>query len=288
MSWTAITTAITNATAVRPKPQATPPKRVLRAGIGSIVLLLGLFSCSSAPAPGEAALEATRFRLERRYQVEARVFRAVDETWYDSPWFAPWISDEVMVILRDPARQVMSVSRIFEDVDSGEHRSFGPQESCILPISTVQNDWLWGPGESWGCSGAGAPGPLSFIVELYEADSDTWNDIYECFVEFVNCGFAVAVGYPESSSTFTEGDELIGKATVVYTAEDLAASLPFVGDYAEETVTLGDCFDEDTCVETPGYPTGPEYTFSWRVTRLPDKRVFGGPTGPVHPIDPAP
>ena len=92
----------------------------------------------------------------------------------------------------------------------------------------------------------------------------------------------------EDSAYLADGDELIGKATVVYPAADLTASLPFVGGYAEETVTLGDCFDADGCVESPGLPTGPEYTFSWRVTRLPDKRVFSGPTGPVHPIDPVP
>ena len=57
--------------------------------MGSAALLLGLFGCSTAPGTGEADLELTRFRLERRYQVEVRVFEAIDETWYDSPWFAP-------------------------------------------------------------------------------------------------------------------------------------------------------------------------------------------------------
>lgn len=122
---------------------------------------------------------------------------------------------------------------------------------------------------------------------MYEADSDFWNGFYECFLT-LDCGFGIVLGYQEDSEYLADGDELIGKATVVYTAEDLAASLPFVGDFSEETVTLGDCFDEDTCVESPGLPTGPEYTFSWRVTRLPDKRVFSGPTGPIHPIDPVP
>lgn len=266
--------------------QAAPLKSVRRALIGSVVVLLGLFGCSTAPK-SEGELSASRIRLERRYKIEALRFKALDETWYDSPWFAPWISDEVMVILRDPARKVMSVSRIFGDVDTNETRSFGPQENCILPISNVQNDWLWKPGESWSCSGAGVPGPFYFIVEMYEADSNTWNDIYNCFVE-IGCGFEITAGYPESSSTFTDGDELIGKATIPYTAEDLSATLTYVGDYAEETITLGPCFDESGCVESPGLPTGPEYTFSWRVTRLPDRRVFDGPTGPLPPLNPVP
>lgn len=231
--------------------------------------------------------------MERRYKVEARVFRALDETWYDSPWFAPWISDEVMVILRDPERREMTVSRIFEDVDSGEHRSFGPQESCILPAELVPS----GPNGShgakhfarfgpWACEAGGQPGPFDFTVEMYEADSDFWHGFYECFLT-LECGFGVVLGYQSDSAYLADGDELIGKATIAYSAEDLAATLTYVGDYAEETVTLGDCFDESGCVESPGLPTGPEYTFSWRVTRLPDRRVFDD-LGPIHPIDPAP
>lgn len=271
----------------RRRGQATPLKSVRYALVGSAVVLLGLFGCSTAPKSEGGELAVARTRIERRYKIEALRFKALDETWYDSPWFAPWISDEVMVILRDPAREVMSVSRVFEDVDTNETRTFGPQENCILPISNVQNDWLWKPGESWSCSGAGVAGPFYFIAEMYEADSDTWNDIYNCWVE-LGCGFELAVGYPESSHTFTAGDELIGKRSFTFSAEELSAALPYVGDYVEETVTLGPCFDERGCVESPGLPTGPEYTFTYRVTRLPDRRVFDGPTGPLPPIDPAP
>lgn len=269
-----------------PRLRAVHTTYLRHALIGSVVVLLGLFGCSTAPKASEADFAAARIKVERRYKVEALRFKALDETWYDSPWFAPWISDEVMVILRDPARKVMSVSRIFEDVDTNETRTFGPRENCILPISNVQNDWLWKPGESWSCAGAGVAGPFYFIVEMYEADSDTWNDIYNCFVE-LGCPFGIAIGYPESSHTFTKGDELIGKRSLTFSAEELAAALPYVGDYVEETITLGPCFDERGCVESPGLPTGPEYTFSYRVTRLPNKRVVDQPL-PPHPIDPTP
>jgi hypothetical protein len=270
----------------RPMLQGAHTTYLRHALIGSVVVLLGLFGCSTAPKASEGELSASSIRVERRYKIEALRFKALDETGYDSPWFAPWISDEVMVILRDPARKVMSVSRIFEDVDTNETRTFGPRENCILPISNVQNDWLWKPGESWSCAGAGVAGPFYFIVEMYEADSDTWDIIYNCFVE-LGCPFGIEAGYPENSSTFTQGDELIGKRSLTFSAEELAAALPYVGDYVEETITLGPCFDERGCVESPGLPTGPEYTFSYRVTRLPNKRVVDQPL-PPYPIDPTP
>lgn len=227
------------------------PKRSRRALFGAVAALLGLFGCSTAPKPtaGEHDLAAANFRLERRYKVEALRFKALDETWYDSPWFAPWISDEVKLILRDPERRVMSISRIFEDVDSGEHRSFSSRENCILPVRNASNDRLVAPAEAWSCSEAGVPGPFHFTVEMYEADTDAWSDLYDCLIN-LGCGFSVTLGYDSDSDDYTVGDELIGKATVVYTAEDLSASLPYVGDYAEETVTLGPCFDERGCVES--------------------------------------
>jgi hypothetical protein len=254
--------------------------------IGSVAVLLGLFGCSTAPRTSEGELSASRLRVERRYKIEALRFKALDETGYDSPLFAPWISDEVKVILRDPARKVMSVSRIFGDVDTNETRTFGPQENCILPVGIASNNYLLAPRDSWTCNGAGVPGPFYFIVEMYEADSDTWNDIYNCWVEF-DCGFEAAIGYQESSKIFTKGDELIGKRSLTFSAEELAAALPRVGSSVAETITLGPCFDERGCVESPGLPTGPEYTFSYRVTRLPDRRVFDQPL-PPHPIDPTP
>jgi len=209
--------------------------------------------------------------VERRYKVEALGFRCLDETWYDSPWFAPWISDEVMVILRDPERKVLTASRVFGDVDTKETRNFGPNENCILPVRGVQNHYQRAPRDSWTCGEAGASGPFSFTVEMYEADSDDWNGAYNCFLQF-DCGFSTVVGYPTESSAFTKGDELIGRRTLVFPVEELETVMPNVNDTFEETITLGPCHDERGCVESPGLPTGPEYTFTWRLTRLPDRR----------------
>lgn len=211
--------------------------------------------------------------MERRYKVEALGFRCLDETWYDSPWFAPWISDEVMVILRDPERRVLTVSRVFGDVDTNETRNFSPHENCILPIRDVVNNYLRAPRESWTCGEAGASGPFSFSVEMYEADSDDWNGAYNCFIEF-DCGFEAPLSvYQPESSIFTKGDELIGRRTLVFPVEELEVVMPNVNDTFEETITLGPCHDERGCVESPGLPTGPEYTFTWRLTRLPDRTL---------------
>jgi len=264
--------------------------------IGSIGLLMGLFYWygTAAASPiveaqtSQAAPDAPAGVLnpalgdthpshvvERRYKVEALSFRCLDETWYDSPFFAPWISDEVMVILRDPERKVLTVSRLFGDVDTNETRNFAPHENCILPVRDVLNSSLSAPRESWTCGEAGASGPFSFSVEMYEADSDGWNDAYNCFIEF-GCPFSIPVpGYQPDSSIFTQGDELIGLRTLKFTAEELAAAMPNVNDTVNETTTLGPCFDEREMICTEGLftPTGPKYTFTYRLTRLPDHTV---------------
>ena len=220
---------------------------------------------TNAPTVGaNPAIIGTRpGRVERRYKVEAVGFKCLDETWYDSPFFAPWISDEVMVILRDPQRRVLTVSRVFDDVDTNETRNFGPQENCILPINDQQDQYLQAPGHSWTCGAAGVSSPFTFSVEMYEEDLD------------LELGFQIPPNkYDEDSSIFTKSDELIGRRTLAFPAEELAAAMPNVNDTVEETIKLGACYDDEGreggCVETPIWPTGPEYTFTYRLTRLPD------------------
>lgn len=213
--------------------------------------------------------------VERRYKIEALSFRCLDETGYDSPFFAPWISDEVMMILRDPERKVLTVSRLFDDVDTNETRNFPPHENCILPVRDVLNGSLIAPRDSWTCGEAGASGPFSFSVEMYEADSDFWNESYHCWIDF-GCPFSISPpGYQADSSNFTKGDELIGLRTLTFTSEELAAAMPNVHDTVDETTTLGPCFDDREMICTEGLftPTGPKYTFTYRLTRLPDRTV---------------
>jgi hypothetical protein len=126
---------------------------------------------------------------------------------------------------------------------------------------------------AWQCKDAGIPGPFSFTVEMYEEDSGFWHD---CFTGEWGCDFSSVAGYPGSN------DELIGKRTLEFTAEKLAAAMPNINDTFEETIDLGPCFDERGCpMDFPGKPIGPEYTFTYVITRLPDVSV-GPVVGPVN------
>jgi hypothetical protein len=259
--------------------------------IGSVVLLMGLYGCATtATAPivevqeNQEAPDAparvlnpaiggtqTSPVVERRFKIEALGFKCLDESWYDSPFFTPWISDEVIVLIRDPARRVISLSRVFGDVDTGESRSFESDENCVLPIDGLigQSDTLLvAPHNAWACSSAGIPGPFSFTVEMHEEDGGIFHD---CILNFpFGCTFT-GVGIEAE-----DNEELIGRRTLEFTAEALAAAMPNVNDTFDETITLGPCHDERGCVESPGLPTGPEYTFTYRLTRLPDTPVVRG------------
>jgi hypothetical protein len=222
--------------------------------------LMGL-STSLCAASTQADTWTTPGSLQPKYKVEAVRFHCNDETGYDSPWFDPWISDEVKVGIATPG--ALTISRVFTDVDSGESRSFAPDESCILPIegSRVNNTFV----RPYTCSEAGTPGPFSFMVVMAEEDSGFF---HECFSQFPpQCNFLNDNGPPDWN------DELIGRRKVEFTAEELAAAMPNVGDTVEETITLGPCFDgragEGGCTTGTGIPDPAEYTFTYRLTRLP-------------------
>lgn len=218
-----------------------------------------------AAPPAAAVAVLDHVAGQRRYQVEAVGFHANDETWYDGPFFAWWISDEVAVFIRDHDRRVSTLSREFRDVDAGESRSFEADENCILPIGGYPPyTGLSATTDVWSCSPAGASGPFSFTVELYEIDGGFWHTLHDCLAN-VGCGFSIPAGDSYSGSHL---DDLIGHRTLVFTAAELATALPNVNDVVDETIKLGPCFDERGCVESPGTPNDPEYTFTYRVTRL--------------------
>jgi hypothetical protein len=167
--------------------------------------------------------------LKPQYKVEAVRFHCNDETGYDEPWFAPWISDEVRVGIGTPAATTISV--VFTDVDSGETRGFAPEQSCIYPIDgqSRSGDGVFTPSETWTCSSAGSPGPISFTVVMAEEDSGFWHD---CISEFPTCAFYREDQPPDPN------DELIGRHTVEFTPEQLAFAMPNVGDLIEPVITL--------------------------------------------------
>lgn len=229
-----------------------------RMGMLRLALSLGAAVCGGAAAQAQARLPGLP-NLVPHYKIEALGFRCNDETGYDSPWWAPWISDEVKIAIEAPTSG--SVSREFGDVDSGEHRNFAPAESCILPMAGPGGPFYQAPGEPWSCAGEGVPGPFAFTVVMAESDSGFWAD---CLSDFPFGGCHFGGGVPDAN------DELIGHATLSFPLQDLAAAMPFVGDVVEETAILGPCHDERGCVTTPLGPSPAEYSFTYRVTRLPD------------------
>jgi hypothetical protein len=214
-------------------------------------------SASLCGASVQADTWTTPGNLRPKYKVEAVGFHCNDETSYDGPW----VSDEIQVGISTPA--ATTISRVFEDVDNGESRSFAPDQSCIYPIEgqSPNGDSVFGASsETWTCSEAGTPGPISFTVVMVEEDSGFF---HECFSQFPpQCNFLVDDGPPDWN------DDLIGRRTLEFTVEELAAAMPNVGDTVEETIKLGPYVDGTH--HTPlVLPDPAEYTFTYRLTRVP-------------------
>lgn len=187
--------------------------------------------------------------LERRYKIEALRFKARDETGID--W---WGSDEVMIETRDA--KGWTVSNEIGGIDSGDTHHFEPARSCVVgvrPGSAVL-------GESSICSETGEAAPLIFNVTFWEKDF------------FPGAGFCIP-GWGGADQHWgphcandRNGDDFIGSAQVSYTTQELEAALPNVGDQQIESIKLDACPGE-ICA---GYP---DYTFTWRITRLPNAMV---------------
>jgi hypothetical protein len=149
----------------------------------------------------------------------------------------------------------MTLSKVFGDVDSGETHSFAPDQSCIYPIdrhSPSGQKLVLHPNDTWTCSHAGTPGPISFTVVMAEEDSGFFHD------------------YPWGGTFHTDAtpdgnDDLIGRHTVEFTSEQLAFAMPNVGDFIEPVITLA---PEDDGGVSAGTPDPAEYTFTYRITRV--------------------
>ena len=103
-----------------------------------------------------------------RFKLEAVSFGALDETgWFD--WTG---SDEVYVSIHVPARNVATISQVFEDINTDEARNIPSDQNCILPIAGVTGPkgFFGHMGDRWSCSPDGAAGPFSFTVVLREKD----------------------------------------------------------------------------------------------------------------------
>jgi hypothetical protein len=67
-----------------------------------------------------------------------------------------------------------------------------------------------------------------------------------------------------------DGDDFIGRARVDFSAQDFEAGVPNVGDEFIETVVLSPCPPGTTVCGGWGLP---DYSFTYRITRLRDVRV---------------
>jgi hypothetical protein len=187
--------------------------------------------------------------FERRYKIEAIRFTARDESGFD--WLG---SDEVMVLTSDA--NGWTVSNEIGDIDSGDSHPFDPARSCIIPV----RPGVVILGETSVCDDAGEAAPLGFRVEIWEKDPG------------FPAGFCLIAGGvggghrgPHCAND-GDGDDFIGRAQIDLSAQDLEPVLPRVGDVYIETVALDPC---------PGQlcAGAADYTFTYRITRLPDVRV---------------
>lgn len=192
--------------------------------------------------------------VERRYKIEAMHFKARDESGID--W---WGSDEVMIETVDA--KGWTVSDEFGDVDSGETHKLVPTKSCIVAVrpGTVVL------GKTSVCDDVGEPAPMWFEVEFWEKD-----------LIGIPVGFCVRFppgpnGHKGSRDCANDGngDDFLGRARIDFLQHDFDAVLPNVGDEYIETVLLNPCRGADVCDVT----YGPDYSFTYRITRLPDVRV---------------
>lgn len=219
---------------------------VLLGGLAVAVGDTGAFAQANVPFP-------TPEFMERRYKIEAVRFKALDETGAD--WLG---SDEVMVGTVDAKGE--TVSDEFGSVDSGETRGFAPAASCVVAVR---------PGEAVldrtsVCDGDGEPAPLSFEVEFWEKDNISFPPGF--------CGLAQPPPprhYRSHCLNDQTGDDFIGYLQLDFATQELEAALPNVGDVRVETVKLSHCEKDTIC----GASSFPEYTFTYRVTRLADVSV---------------
>jgi hypothetical protein len=181
-----------------------------------------------------------------QFVAETVRFKAIDETGYDALG-----SDEVYAIISDlnPTLNDLATSE-YGDVDAGETRNFGRDERCIAPRPRCDH---------------GVSEILHFKVSFWERDEPPWPFLEFCY------GDAPGVHYVLDHGKCTY-DDLIGRAEVLMSREQLLAALPGVGESVEHTLTLGGpCgHSEDVVGCGPPGPSGPEYQFTYRITRLPD------------------
>ncbi len=210
----------------------------------SLAAALSLAALGGAPATAQPER-----REEPRYititlpqfVVHAVSFTADDETGYD--WAG---SDEVHAAFADFNPVSETATSEYDHVNAGETIAFIAPDQCISPL----------PDCSRGRD------RVRFSVALWEADA--------------NLGMSGLFGLQKPSRIGRHdmydtgihiGDDLIGRASVGFSRQQLLGTLPTVGHSFERQVAL--------------HGGEGSYRFNYRVTRLPDVRkrvIVGGPT----------
>jgi hypothetical protein len=202
-------------------------------------------------APTEGAIGPVIPR-ERRYKVEAVSFHAIDESGPD--WLG---SDEIYARWRDPKTGLVGGTGVY-DVDTGDTVML--RQRCILPMNGPP-----GTVPVSACLDAGVPGPFEFEVGLFE-DDQPWPPI-------PLPSFCPGIIYYMSPRCY--GDDLVDQKMVSFTTAELEAAMPNVGDTFQEDIAIRTfCGVPESKAGLTVYgcaATGPDYRFTYRLTRLPDK-----------------
>lgn len=238
-------------------------------GAGFLSILGLIVSCPGAGLTQDATAEAVaaQARLvgvwaqlpadipERRYRVEALSFKARDESGVD--W---WGSDDVMVEVADS--EGYTASDEIRDIDSGDTHEFLAARSCIVAV--VPGEVVLGRSSFCDIDDIGNPAPIRFVIEIWEKG---WFSFPAGFCIRATSGHHWAAHCVNDGN----GDSFIGRGIVEFTAAELQTALPNVGNQFVETVVLSPCEEEGS---TCGAWLFPDYSFTYRVTRVPDGKGF--------------
>jgi len=191
--------------------------------VASWTAVAGAAILSAISIPQEARAQPVGLRMPQ-FRVTAVSFKALDETGWD--WTG---SDEVLAVFSDlDPTHTDRLTSIYGDVDAGETHAFNAADTCIAPQPKCDR----------------GVASVHFKMALWEND-DT--------------GFLhgeLTGGHNRLEHGAYWGDDLIGRAEVAKSSQDLVADLPSVGSHRDYTIR-------------PAGGAG-AYEFTYRITRLPN------------------
>lgn len=164
---------------------------------------------SRAGAAAGAIINGDRVVLTTpQFLVQAISFKSDDETGWD--WLG---SDEVYAVWSDmDPTHYDRTTTVFDDVDSGESRTFSAPDNCMAPQDKCDR---------------GMP-ELNVRFSFWERDAD-WFEF--CYGDIPGLHYVLQHG-------MCSDDDLIGSGSFIMSAQDLVATLPHVGDTHDYTAVM--------------------------------------------------